>query len=131
MFVESRNLKTAVCSVKASNTKLFWKYWTKSDHKHLIRSHSWNMCKGVSSHKVQKEHRLYSKKMMFLNKQQNGCLRAYFEIIACRYYTKLSVVAYNFCPVKIITIKHIFEINLRRSFVLNFWNYYRIYFGRR
>ena len=37
--MESRNPKMAVCDVTFGKIKLFWKNWTKSDHKHLTQSH--------------------------------------------------------------------------------------------
>ena len=40
---ELRNSKMAVCGVKVGKINLFWKHWSKSDHKHLARSHSWNI----------------------------------------------------------------------------------------
>ena len=49
---ESRIPKIAVCCVKVDNIKLFRKHCTKSDHKHLTRSH---MSKDVSWYKLQKE----------------------------------------------------------------------------
>ena len=51
-----KNSKNTVCGVKVGNIKVFWKHWTKSNHKHLPQSHSWNMWNGVSSYKLQKEH---------------------------------------------------------------------------
>ena len=51
-----KNSTMAVCGVKVGNIKVFWKHGTKSDHKYLTRSHSWNMWNGVSSHKLLKEH---------------------------------------------------------------------------
>ena len=46
--MKSRILKMAFCGVKVGNTKVFWKHWTKFDHKDLTQSHSQNMAKGVS-----------------------------------------------------------------------------------
>ena len=40
LLTESRISRMAVCGVKVGNTKVFWKQWTKSDHKHVTRSHS-------------------------------------------------------------------------------------------
>ena len=48
--------RMVVCVVKVGNVEVFWKHWTKSDHKHLTRSHSQNMWNTVSLYKLQKEH---------------------------------------------------------------------------
>ena len=56
LLIESRIPRMTVCGVKVGNIKVFWKHWTKSNHKHLPQSHSWNMWNGVSSYKLQKEH---------------------------------------------------------------------------
>ena len=40
LLPESRISKTAVCGGKVCNINLFGQYWTKSDHKHLMGSHS-------------------------------------------------------------------------------------------
>ena len=78
----------AVCRVKVGNTKLFWKYWTKSDHKHLIRPHSQNICKGVLPHKLQKEHSGddFIPKIRSFFSETKRCLRVCIGKIAYRYY---------------------------------------------
>ena len=83
LFVQSRNPKMAICGVKVGKIKLFWKHWTKPDHKHLTWSCSKNIWYGVSSYKLQKEHRGDG----FIPKDKVFC----WEIRPClRFYTKGS-----------------------------------------
>ena len=48
LFAESRMPKMTVCGGKVGKLKIFWKHSTKSDHKHLTRSHTKNeICEKV------------------------------------------------------------------------------------
>ena len=49
-----KKLKNGTLCVKVGKIKLFWKHCTKSDRKHLIWSHSWNMWNDVSHNSLYK-----------------------------------------------------------------------------
>ena len=40
IVAESRIPKMALCGINVGNSKLFWKYWTNSDDKHITWPHS-------------------------------------------------------------------------------------------
>ena len=56
LLLKSRIPEVGVCGFKAGKIKLFWNDGTRSDRKYLKWSHSKNMWKGVSQHKLPKEH---------------------------------------------------------------------------
>ena len=43
LLAETEISKVTVCGVKVGKSKLFWKHWTKSDHKHLTQSHFFSL----------------------------------------------------------------------------------------
>ena len=49
-----KKLRNGTLFVKVGKIKLFWKHCAKSDRKHLIWSHSWNMWNDVSHNSLYK-----------------------------------------------------------------------------
>ena len=49
-----KKLRNGTLCVKVGKIKLFWKHCAKSDRKHLIWSHSWNMWNDVSHNSLYK-----------------------------------------------------------------------------
>ena len=122
-ITESRIRRMAVCRFKVGNIKVFWKHWTKSDHKYLTRSHSSNIWNGVLLYKLQKKIQWrwlsYSKKKFFLLR-----CRTLFKILYWKDLMQVSCVTRHLkcCPVNIIVIKQIFKINVWRRFnSINSW----------